>query len=67
MRGRPESSILVRAPVLRKEKPARRDRIVDALAQILLADLERQAVPEARVSPSRDKVSSDRIEEAKAS
>lgn len=65
--GRPESSILVRAPVFRKEKPARRDRVVQALAQILLADLERQAASEAKLSPSRDKVSSDRIGEAKAS
>ncbi len=66
-RGRPPSSIVVRAPISRQHKVANCDRIVDALARILVADMEREAFEQARLSSSSGSVSSDQIEEAKAS
>lgn len=66
-RGRPSPTIVVHAPVFRDEQPGGRGRIVEALTQILLADLEREAAEEARLSPSGGRVSPDRIEEARAS
>lgn len=66
-RGRASPTIVVRAPVFREEQPGRRGRIIEALTQILLADMEREAAEAARLSPSGGRVSLDRTEEAKAS
>lgn len=66
-RGRPPTSIMVRAPISREHKVTNRDRIVDALVRILVADMEREAFEQARLSSSSGRVSSDQIEEAKAS
>lgn len=66
-RGRPGPQVIVRPPKTTALTPERRVRIVNALAEILVAHMEREASDQARLSPSRDKVSSDRNEEAKAS
>lgn len=65
--GRRPADIQIRGPIIRAVSPERRERIVAALTQILLADLEREAAEQAGLSQPRGNVSARLNEEAKAS
>ena len=65
--GRPPAEIRIRGPIIRAVSHERRERIVAALTQILLADLEREAAEQAELSQPRGNVSAHLNEEAKAS